>query len=159
MNYIVNIGSNKGNRGLMISRAIRGISRKFGEFEVSHTVESEPWGFSSPHPFLNVCLMFASDEAPETVLATLQQIEREAGDGGAHRNADGSYSDRAVDIDIVAIDDMIINTPALTVPHRHLAERRFFLAPLDEIAPGWRHPATGLTPGEMLARLDDNDKP
>jgi 7,8-dihydro-6-hydroxymethylpterin-pyrophosphokinase len=43
----------------------------------------------------------------------------------------------------------------LTLPHPRLAERRFVLQPLAEIAPAWRHPVTGLTPGEMLAGLPD----
>lgn len=158
MNYIVNIGSNKGNRELMLSRAIRGIMQRFGEFEVSHTVESRPWGFDSPHPFLNVCLMFSSDEAPADILKVLQKIELEAGGDVPHRNADGSYADRTVDIDIVAVDDMVIDTPDLKVPHPRLPERAFFLEPLDEIAPVWRHPVTGLTASEMLEMLEEKEK-
>lgn len=158
MNYIVNIGSNKGNRELMLSRAIRAIMRRYGEFEVSHTVENRPWGFESPHSFLNVCLMFSSEEKPDDVLKALQQIEREAGGEVPHRNADGSYADRTVDIDIVAIDDMVVDTAHLKVPHPLLAERRFYLQPLDEIAPAWRHPVTGLTASEMLVMLESKEK-
>ena len=43
----VNIGSNLGNRRLNLSRAMRAINAEFGDFEMSHVVESEPWGFPS----------------------------------------------------------------------------------------------------------------
>jgi len=50
----------------------------------------------------------------------------------------------------MAIGDMVIDTPTLQVPHPHLPERDFFLRPMMELAPDWRHPVTGLTAGEML---------
>ena len=70
-----------------------------------------------------------------------------------HRNADGSYADRIIDIDIIAIDDLVISSESLVVPHLHIAERDFVLAPMAEIAPNWRHPLTGLTAAEMLENL------
>lgn len=156
---IVNLGSNLGNRRLNLSRAMNRIGRRFGNFDVSHVVESEAWGFDSPHRFANMAMMFFTDEEPQAILAALQTIEREMG-GGPHRNPDGSYADRLIDIDIMAIDDMTLDLPAqgeelpaLRVPHPHLAERRFFLEPMAELAPAWRHPATGLTPAGMLAAL------
>ena len=158
MNYFINIGSNLGNRSLILSRAIRAIAARYGWFEVSHTVETEPWGFSSPHPFLNVCVTFVTKDEPEAVLDVLQGIERELGGGKPHRNADGSYADRALDIDIVAVDRDVVDTPRLRVPHPHLAERLFFLEPFDELAPAWRHPVTGLTPGEMIQQLKLKNK-
>lgn len=153
--YIINIGSNLGDRRLNLSRAMAGVHREFGAFEMSHAVLSSPQGFESAHEFMNVCMMFASEEEPEEVLTRLQEIERRISPA-SHRNPDGSYADRALDIDIVAIDDRIISTERLSVPHPRLAERRFFLAPLAEIAPGWRHPQTGLTADEMLASLPED---
>lgn len=156
---IVNIGSNLGNRRLNLSRAMNRIARRFGPYDVSHVVESEPWGYDSPNRYANMAMMFFSDEEPQQVLAALQAIEREMG-GPAHRNPDGSYADRLIDIDIMAIDDLAVNLPAgapglpaLTLPHPHLAERRFFLEPMAELAPAWRHPSTGLTALQMLAAL------
>ena len=65
----------------------------------------------------------------------------------------GAYVDRLVDIDIMAIGDLVIDTPALQVPHPHLAERDFFLRPMMQLAPNWCHPITGLTAAEMLQAL------
>lgn len=149
---IINIGTNLGQRRMNLSRAMAAINRTFGDFEMSHVVESEPWGFDSGNKFLNVCLMFATDLEPEELLDELQRIERELSPA-PHRNPDGSYADRLIDIDLIAVDDMVIDTPRLTLPHPHLAERRFFLVPLDEIAPGWRHPVSGLDAAAMLAIL------
>ncbi len=153
----INIGSNLGNRRLNLSRAMSAVGKEFGAFELSHIVESQPWGFQSEHPFLNVGMAFHTDLAPEEVLSKLQAIEKRLSPGN-HRNADGTYADRYVDIDIVAIDRLEIDTPSLKVPHPHLARRRFFLEPLEELAPGWTHPADGLSPSEMLARLTEDSE-
>lgn len=150
---IVNIGSNLGNRPLHLSRAVAALGRAFGNIETSHAVESEPWGFDSTAAFLNIGAAFFTDLEPEGVLDMLQEIERSLSTV-PHRTAAGAYADREVDIDIVAIDRLEIDTERLTVPHRHLAERRFFLEPLAELAPGWEHPATGETAYAMLLKLE-----
>ncbi len=150
--YIINIGSNLGDRRLNLSRAMRAVGMEFGDFEMSHAVESAPEGFESSHRFLNIGMLFQSDLAPEEVLERLQQIEKEISPE-PHRNADGSYRDRLVDIDIVAVDDQVIDSPGLQVPHPRLQDRRFFLEPLKEIAPQWVHPVSGLTARQMLAKL------
>lgn len=152
MHYFVNIGSNLGVRALNISRAVRAIESRFGYFEISKMMESEPQGFDSVNLFSNVAVMFISDKEPAEVLEILQEIEREL-NPTPHRYADGSYADRVLDIDIMAVDELEIRTPRLKVPHPRLAERRFFLQPFAELAPLWRHPATGLTCEQMLARL------
>ncbi len=152
MHYFLNIGSNLGNTALNISRAVRRIEEAFGYFEISHTVESEPFGFDSTNLFRNVGLMIISDKRPEEVLRILQEIEKGISPA-SHRGADGGYVDRVIDIDIVAADEVVVDTPELRIPHPGLAERRFFLEPMAELAPGWRHPQTGQTPAEMLALL------
>lgn len=157
MNVIVNIGSNLGNPRLNLSKAMAAIVNTYGDIEMSHAMESAPQGFESAHRFLNVCIMFATEQSPDEVFATLREIEKRISPD-SHRNADGSYADRLIDIDIVAIDNLVIDTPELTVPHPRLAERAFFLKPLAEIAPGWHHPATGLTADEMLLRLSPREE-
>lgn len=151
----VNIGSNLGDRRLNLSRAMRAIGEEFGDFEISHVVESEPWGFDSTHSFLNLGMMFSSDLPPVEILHRLQAIERSISPE-PHRNPDGSYADRIIDIDIVAIDRMILAEEELTLPHPRLPERRFFLEPLAELAPGWQHPESGLTPFRMLSLLNES---
>lgn len=153
MHYFVNIGSNLGDQRMNLSRAVRAIGTHYGYFELSHAVESAPWGFESEHRFLNIGMMFISDESPEEVLETLQNIEKELGKGETHRDSAGGYKDRMIDIDIIAADETTFNTPRLQIPHACLAERRFFLEPMAELAPLWKHPVTGLTCGQMLEKL------
>lgn len=155
--YILNIGSNLGNRRLNLSKALAAIAREFGEFELSHVVESDPWGFDSTNAFLNVGLAFSSDLGPEEVMKKLMEIEH-AISPAPHRTPDGVYADRVIDIDIVAADRLVIDSASLTLPHPRLAERDFFLRPLEEIAPGWTHPLTGLNATEMLAALRREEK-
>lgn len=153
---ILNIGSNLGDRRLNLSRAVKAISDEFGMFEVSHTFESPSWGYESPNPYLNIAMMVQSELEPHEILRRVLEIEHRLAPA-AHRDEKGGYIDRVLDIDIVAIDNLVIDTPDLKLPHPHLAERRFYLVPMDEIAGGWRHPVTELTPGEMLARLPEDD--
>ena len=154
VNYFINLGSNLGNKRLNLSRAMRGVAEAFGPYELSHAVESAPQGFKSDHSFLNIGMLFQSDMEPEEVLRRLQEIERSISPA-SHRRADGSYADRVIDIDIVAVDDLLYDSHHLHIPHPRLSERRFFLEPLEELAPGWRHPRSGKTPREMLADLPD----
>lgn len=153
MNYFINIGSNLGDRRLNISRALQRIMGLYGWFDMSKAMESEPWGYESPNTFMNVGIRLVSTLPPEEMLHSLQTIEKELGDA-PHRNADGSYADRTIDIDIVAVDELEIDLPGLTVPHPRLPEREFFLRPMAELAPIWKHPATGKTCSEMLEELD-----
>lgn len=136
MRYYINLGSNLGNRNLNLSRAVRAIEREFGWFELSHYVESEPFGFESVNKFLNVGMLFISEFQPLDVLHLLQKIEKEIGEAAGdsrHRNADGSYRDRYIDIDIMAVDNIHLSTPELTLPHPGLKDRAFFLEPFREL--------------------------
>lgn len=152
MNIFLNIGSNLGDRRRNLSRAVAAIEKEFGYFELSHVVESEPWGYDSPNSYLNVGMMVVSDLEPLEVLRRLQAIERSLSPE-PHRNPDGTYADRLVDIDIIAIDRIVLDTPELQLPHPRMAERRFVLEPMAELAPFWVHPLLDLTPPQLLNQL------
>lgn len=153
MTAYLNIGSNLGDRAAWIGRAVAEVERVLGaKARVSQPVESEPWGFDSPNRFLNAGLAVETALAPDHLLRVLQGVER-ALCPAPHRNADGSYADRAVDIDIIAVDSVVVRTPSLILPHARMHLREFVLLPMAELAPGWRHPLTGLTAAQMLERL------
>ena len=156
MDYYLNIGSNTGNRRDNLYRAVAFLVAGTSGGAVSSIVESEPWGFESDNRFLNLGVKLSSDIEPQQMLERIHDIERRLG-SAAHRNADGGYIDRLVDIDIVAIDDMVIDTPVLQVPHPHLPERDFFLRPMMQLAPDWRHPVNGLTAAEMLEKMSSKE--
>lgn len=140
MHYYFNIGSNLGNKAQHLKQAISMLEETLAsQATVSSTIESEPWGFDSNNTFLNVGVMIESDIKPLNMLKIAQKIEQDMG-SETHRNEDGSYCDRIVDIDIIAIDDLIINTPELTIPHPRMHLRDFVMRPMHELAPNWQHP-------------------
>lgn len=151
----VNIGSNKGNRQSAIDRAVALVASRCaagGEALVSDPVETDPWGMDSTSRFVNVAMAFETTMAPDELIDALQLIEHSI-DPSPHRDATGAYIDRAIDIDLIALDDIVIDTPRLTLPHPRMHLRDFVLLPMAAIAPRWRHPLTGLTPAMMLDRL------
>ena len=156
MDYYLNIGSNTGDRRDNLYRAVAFVVAGTSGGAVSSIVESEPWGFESDNRFLNLGVKLSSDIEPQQMLERIHDIERRLG-SAAHRDVDGGYIDRLVDIDIVAIDDMVIDTPTLQVPHPHLAERDFFLKPMMQLAPDWHHPVTGLTASQMLEEMSSKE--
>ena len=158
MNYYLNIGSNIGDRRDNLYRAVVALAAcSGGDCAVSPIVESEPWGFESDNRFMNLGVCLQSTMSPWQMLERIHEIERELG-SASHRDAQGGYVDRLVDIDIVAIDDLVIDSPSLQVPHRHLPERDFFLIPMQHLAPEWRHPVTGLTTAQMLEQMSSGEE-
>ena len=152
MDYYLNIGSNIGERRDNLYRAVVAMQAGTSGSVTSGIIESEPWGFESDRRFLNLGMWFNSDMEPQDMLDHIHDVERRLG-SASHRDADGNYIDRLVDIDIVAIGDLVIDTDTLQVPHPRLPQRDFFLRPMMELAPGWRHPITGLTAAQMLEEL------
>ena len=138
-----------GDRRDNLYRAVVALAAGTSGCAVSRIVESEPWGFESDNRFMNVGVRLSSNMEPHDMLENIHDIERRLG-SASHRDSEGHYIDRLVDIDIMAIDDLVIDTPELQVPHAHLHERDFFLRPMMELSPDWRHPVTGLTASEML---------
>ena len=131
----LSIGSNKGDRLGYIDRAVALISSLAGTVTaVSEPVESEPWGFESTNKFINVGINIDTPLTPLQLLDTLQSIERTISPD-PHRNPDGTYRDRSVDIDIILYRGVSIDTPRLTIPHPNPAQRLFVMHPLQAIWP------------------------
>lgn len=135
----INLGSNAGPSRQILEAAIEAVEAlSEGSALHSHPVESEPWGFESPNRFLNVGVEIDTSLLPEELLDRLQEIEREVAArfvaDNRHRNADGTYRDRALDIDIICYGDLELHTPRLILPHPRRLERDFVMKPLREIA-------------------------
>lgn len=161
----LNIGSNQGCRRDNIERAAALVEHSAGVVRSirSAIIETEPWGYESVNSYMNMGMLLHTAIHPSELVGLLQHIEVETG-GGAHRNLDGTYADRVIDIDIIAACDettgvpLVCNGKQLTLPHPRMHLREFVLAPMKELEPEWRHPATGLTPGQMLGNLKTNHK-
>lgn len=140
----INLGSNIGDRRPTIGRAVALIERAFGAAaRRSDWFESEPWGFDSPNQFVNLGVAIETgDMAPVEILRTLRAIERRI-DPSPHRDASGAYIDRTIDIDLIAVDDIVTDTPELTLPHPRMTQRDFVIIPMLRLAPDWVHPLLG----------------
>jgi 2-amino-4-hydroxy-6-hydroxymethyldihydropteridine diphosphokinase len=147
----INIGSNLGNRTLNIQRAVAMIANEIGTVTAtSSAVDSEPWGFDSPNRFINVGVNVDTQLSPAEILSRLKAIERDIAPNSPHRDASGAYADRCIDLDLIAIDSLIVDTPSLQLPHPQMHLRSFVLQPLAEIWPTWQHPTLHATAAEIL---------
>lgn len=150
MTVHVNIGSNLGSSREMVEKAAAAIERRFGVVARRAPIEeSEPWGYSSSHSYVNLGIAFDSTLAPGELLRELLSIEREISPE-PHRHTDGSYADRLIDIDLIAVGQAIVSTPELTLPHPRMHLRPFVLRPMALLDPEWIHPLFHLTPARLL---------
>lgn len=145
------LGGNEGDKHKIFSETIKLIGEKIGKIIILSSIyETEPWGFVSDL-FWNQALIIDTLLLPEDVLKNALDIENRMG----RKRLSENYEARPIDIDIMFYDDLQINTPKLTIPHPLMAQRRFILVPLAEIAPEKIHPVTGLTVREMLQACSD----
>lgn len=148
----LSLGSNEGNREALLHQAIDAIDRLIGQVGgIATFIETEPWGFDSPHPFLNTALSVTTSLSPLEVLESTQSIECQL--GRQSKSVGGCYHDRPIDIDLLFYDQLILTGEHLILPHPLLAERLFVLEPLREIAPEFIHPILGRTIAELYAEL------
>ena len=136
----INIGSNMGNRTALIEQAVAHIELLCQSVATrAPFIESEPWGFNSPHSFLNLGIAIESHLKPLELLQELLKIEKSIC-AASHRDENGNYVDRMIDIDLIAIDDIVIDTPQLQLPHPRMHLRDFVLTPMAHLNPSWIHP-------------------
>ncbi|TDS19237.1 2-amino-4-hydroxy-6-hydroxymethyldihydropteridine diphosphokinase [Maribacter caenipelagi] len=148
----LSIGSNLGNRQLILQKAIFEIGKVAGEIrQVSAVYETPSWGFEG-EDFLNACLELQTLLSPEDLLAKLLAIET---DFGRERNEGDSYQSRTLDIDIIYYEKDIINTENLTVPHPKMQDRKFILKPLADITPQFYHPIFNKDTRNLLQESKD----
>ena len=132
----LSLGSNLGDRETNIRQALALIDERVGSvYRVSSYIETDPVGFSSPNKFINVVCLVHTMMSPMACLRETQKIEMELGRTQKSINPDGSltYKDRPIDIDLLTYDQLVLNTPELTLPHPRMHERDFVLIPLREI--------------------------
>ncbi|HHB90657.1 MAG TPA: 2-amino-4-hydroxy-6-hydroxymethyldihydropteridine diphosphokinase [Anaerolineae bacterium] len=144
------LGTNLGQRLANLAQARDFLHQSITIHTLSPIYETEPWGLLEQPMFLNQVLRAETDLEPEALLGLVKGIEKRMG----RIFGEVRYGPRIIDIDILAYEDIIFKSPRLTIPHPRLPERAFVLVPLADIAPEWRHPVTGLTAQEMLARVD-----
>jgi 2-amino-4-hydroxy-6-hydroxymethyldihydropteridine diphosphokinase len=148
----ISLGSNMGDRLLYLQMACDMIGAHCGLIiNESSVYETEPWGFESQMSFYNQVVHISTNLDPVQLIGKLLNIEM---DLGRSRSAEG-YQSRTIDIDILYYDALVLNQPALIIPHPRLHLRRFVLEPLCEIASDYRHPILKQTNSDLLKLLDD----
>ena len=147
----LSLGSNVGDREQHLARAREGLSRSgLRVLRASALYQTEPRDVPDQPWFLNQVIEAETNLFPKQLLEQTQKIER-----ALHRVRTRPKGPRTIDIDILLYGDTIVSTPGLEIPHERMAQRRFVLEPLAELAPDLRHPRTGATVSEMLARVQN----
>jgi 2-amino-4-hydroxy-6-hydroxymethyldihydropteridine diphosphokinase len=146
------LGTNLGDRQRNLAAAIRQMGERVQFEQLSSLYETEPAYVTEQPRFLNMAARGTTELAPHELLAFLKQVERQVG-----RVPTVRYGPRLIDIDILLYDDLVLDTPELTIPHRLIAERGFVLRPLAEIAPDLLHPVLNKTISRLAARLPVED--
>lgn len=153
----INIGSNMGNRNALIEQAVTHIEFLCGSTaRKAPIIESSPWGYDSPHSFLNLGIAIDTNIEPTTLLQELLKIEKQISTA-SHRDENGNYIDRKIDIDLIAIDDIVINTHQLQLPHPRMHLRKFVLAPMMHLNSNWAHPILKQTITQLHKQLHEKD--
>jgi 2-amino-4-hydroxy-6-hydroxymethyldihydropteridine diphosphokinase len=151
MNHTVylSLGSNLGNRSANLKEAISSLAPQMEVKKKSSVYETPPWGYTEQEKFLNQVLMAKTYLDPEPLLKHLKRLEVALG-----RKASFRYGPRLIDIDIIFYDELILETPSLTIPHPQLPERGFVLLPMMDIAPDLVHPVNKKSIREMMAQCN-----
>lgn len=151
MKVYLSLGSNLGCRLTNLERALNLLERGGCRvLKISRVYETAPLYYFKQPAFFNLAAACETSLSPEELLALIGRVENALKRRRLFKNGP-----RTLDADILFYDGQIIDRPGLAVPHPRLAEREFVLAPLAEIAPALRHPATGLTVKQLFARLPE----
>ena len=149
----LSLGSNVGDRVAFIQHAVKLLQsdNNITLVRASTLYETEPWGKKDQNWFINAVIEVKTKLSPNELLTFCQNVEKQL---GRVREGIPRWGERTIDIDILFYDDKIINTPELTIPHKHLHERAFTLVPLLELVPFFKHPVSGKTISELHAALE-----
>tara|TARA_B100000809_G_scaffold70139_1_gene67590 strand:+ start:2742 stop:3869 length:1128 start_codon:yes stop_codon:yes gene_type:complete len=151
----ISIGSNIGDKLKNLEKVIELIHLKIAVVEsISSIYKTEAIGFKG-EDFLNICISIFSNEIPSYIMQNLLDIEKIL---GRVRNKKNKPESRIIDIDIIFIEDIVINTSLLQVPHPKMQNRKFVLKPLLEIDSKINHPITKESIPEMLRNCKDTSQ-
>jgi 2-amino-4-hydroxy-6-hydroxymethyldihydropteridine diphosphokinase len=148
---LIGLGGNTGDVRTILDRAVAA----FCDGDLvrllvqSSDYKTPPWGIEDQPAFVNRCLAVATTLPPRTLLDRALAVENGL---GRDRSRERRWGPRAVDIDLLAYDDVKLDEPGLTLPHPRLFERAFVLVPLAEIVPD--RIVAGVKVRDALARLD-----
>lgn len=151
--YVLLTGSDLGDRQANLELALALIATHIGEIiRTSDVMETEPWGFESDTQFLNQAILISTDLDPELLLQQILNIEQEIG----RVRKETQWTSRIIDIDILCAERLVYQADNLVIPHKHLHERKFALAPLCQLVPQWVHPYLQKTYRQLLLEINES---
>lgn len=154
MRFWLGLGGNEGDSAALLKEAIRCLRAEgIRIIKRSSVYRTEPVGRKDQAWFFNQALEIETDVSPAVLLRTAKKIERELGRKPGPRNGP-----RPIDIDILMAEDAVVRTRLLEIPHPRLAERKFALIPMAEIAPDRIHPRLNKTIRRILRECPDMSK-
>ena len=144
------LGSNLGDRLTTLEKALVALDKipNITLKSLSSWYQTAPVGPPQPD-YLNGCALLEVQLPPQKLMSTLLGVEKEFGRVRRQR-----WGARTLDLDIIFLGDLVIDTPNLKIPHPRREERAFVLMPLAEIAPNWLDPLTGKTVKQLLQGVD-----
>jgi 2-amino-4-hydroxy-6-hydroxymethyldihydropteridine diphosphokinase len=147
-----NLESRFGDREANLREAVRRIEALGEVRAVSSFYDTEPVGYLEQPRFLNGALVLETKLGAVELMRGLLGVERAMGRerGGAAALAKGP---RVIDLDLLLYGDWVLWSEELMLPHPAMAERRFVLEPLAEIAADWVHPVLAVTVRGLLDRI------
>jgi 2-amino-4-hydroxy-6-hydroxymethyldihydropteridine diphosphokinase len=147
---LIALGGNLGDVGATFRKAVAHICGMAQAALIARSSDyaTPPWGDEQQPRFINACIEIETSLDPHALLFVLHKIEKKF---GRDRTKERRWGPRSLDLDLIAYDDVSLQTPELTLPHPRLFERAFVLVPLVEIAPD--RLIGGRSIREALARL------
>ena len=144
------LGSNLGDRDATLKTAVERLKTLGKVVQTSRFYDTEPVGYAEQPRFLNAVTLLDTTLAPIDLLREMLRIERELG-----RNRENAVKDgpRVIDLDLLLVGDVVMETDELVLPHPFMHLRQFVLEPLAEIAPEMRHPVLRQTVDSLWKAL------
>lgn len=139
MRVAFGLGSNLGDRVGHLRAAVAGLTAGgVRDVQVSSLYETDPVGGPAQPDYLNAVAVGETSMSPHELLALAKALEL-----GAERVRTVRNAPRTLDVDVLALGDVVLHAEELTVPHPRAFERAFVLVPWAEVDPGFVVPGHG----------------
>jgi 2-amino-4-hydroxy-6-hydroxymethyldihydropteridine diphosphokinase len=143
------LGSNLGDRLATLRKAAARLSEDLLDDQVGSSVyETNPEGITDQPKFYNAIVIGTTEWKPPAIVNFLKQLEAELGRTSTEKNGP-----RVIDLDLIALGDMLWDSEGVVVPHARMQEREFVLLPFADVWPDWKHPRLKVSVEQLLGSL------